>query len=97
MEQPESSAAQQITPADQHVHSSKFQNIGRCNSFAVLPNIPCPKECRIVRQLLVDHALFWVKGYLGHKPQTTSYILHIKELESHIAKSAYIRRKKLAD
>ncbi|GKC45104.1 hypothetical protein Tco_1062826, partial [Tanacetum coccineum] len=28
-----------------------------CNNYAVLPNIPCPRECRIVWQLLVDHAL----------------------------------------
>ncbi|GJW79595.1 retrovirus-related pol polyprotein from transposon TNT 1-94 [Tanacetum coccineum] len=32
-------------------------SIGRCNNYAVLPNIPCPKECKIVGQLLVDHAL----------------------------------------
>ncbi|GJU61829.1 hypothetical protein Tco_1243664 [Tanacetum coccineum] len=57
MEQPQSSAAQQITPADQLVHSSKFQIVVRYNNMAVLPNIPCPKECRIVGKLLVDHAL----------------------------------------
>ncbi|GKC78154.1 hypothetical protein Tco_1128928, partial [Tanacetum coccineum] len=51
MEQP-----QQIIPADQLV-TSKYQSIGRCNNYAVLPNIPCPKECKIVGQLLVDHAL----------------------------------------
>ncbi|GKB75759.1 hypothetical protein Tco_0942654, partial [Tanacetum coccineum] len=28
-----------------------------CNNKAILPNIPCLKECRIVGQLLVDHAL----------------------------------------
>ncbi|GJY54950.1 retrovirus-related pol polyprotein from transposon TNT 1-94 [Tanacetum coccineum] len=52
MEQP-----QQITPADQFVHSSKFQEVGRCNNYASLLNIPCPKECKIFGQLLVDHAL----------------------------------------
>nr|GEY74561.1 hypothetical protein [Tanacetum cinerariifolium] len=52
MEQP-----QQITLADQLVHSSKFQEVGRCNNYVVLPNIPCPKECRIVGKLLVDHAI----------------------------------------
>ncbi|GJU49586.1 hypothetical protein Tco_1219141 [Tanacetum coccineum] len=55
MEQPQSSNAQQITPADQLVHSSKFQIVGKCNNKAVLPNVPCLKECRIVGQLLVDH------------------------------------------
>ncbi|GKC03455.1 hypothetical protein Tco_0995065 [Tanacetum coccineum] len=25
--------------------------------MAVLPNIPCPKDCRIVRKLLIDHAI----------------------------------------
>ncbi|GJV85770.1 hypothetical protein Tco_1525668 [Tanacetum coccineum] len=29
----------------------------RCNNNAVLQNIPCPKECKIVGQTLVDHAL----------------------------------------
>ncbi|GJY84197.1 hypothetical protein Tco_0497573 [Tanacetum coccineum] len=56
MEQPQSSVAQQITPTNQLVHSSKFQTVGRCNNKVVLPNIPCLKECRIVGQLLVDHA-----------------------------------------
>ncbi|GJT15319.1 hypothetical protein Tco_0874025 [Tanacetum coccineum] len=51
MEQP-----QQIIPADQLV-TSKYQSIGRCNNYVVLSNIPCPKECKIVGQLLVDHAL----------------------------------------
>ncbi|GJV99250.1 hypothetical protein Tco_1554502 [Tanacetum coccineum] len=50
MEQP-----QQITPADQLVHTSKFQEVGRCNNYAALPNILCLKECRIVGKLLVDH------------------------------------------
>ncbi|GJS97513.1 copia protein [Tanacetum coccineum] len=31
--------------------------VGRCNNYAALPNIPFPKECRVVGQLLVDHAL----------------------------------------
>ncbi|GJR43004.1 hypothetical protein Tco_1311107 [Tanacetum coccineum] len=57
MEQPQSFVAQQITPANQLVHSSKFQTVRRCNNMVVLPNIPCPNECRIVGQLLVDHAL----------------------------------------
>ncbi|GJU15376.1 hypothetical protein Tco_1143342 [Tanacetum coccineum] len=52
MEQP-----QQITPVDHLVHLSKFQEVERCNNYATLPNIPYPKECKIVRKLLVDHAL----------------------------------------
>ncbi|GJV94372.1 retrovirus-related pol polyprotein from transposon TNT 1-94 [Tanacetum coccineum] len=43
--------------ADQLVHSSKFQEVGRCKNYVELPNIPCLKECKIVGQLLVDHAL----------------------------------------
>ncbi|GKE21450.1 hypothetical protein Tco_1432962, partial [Tanacetum coccineum] len=31
--------------------------VGRCNNMAVLPNIPCLKECRIVGKLLVGHAI----------------------------------------
>ncbi|GKB45462.1 hypothetical protein Tco_0896215 [Tanacetum coccineum] len=31
--------------------------VGRWSNKALLPNIPCLKECRIVGQLLVDHAL----------------------------------------
>ncbi|GJS13820.1 hypothetical protein Tco_0408292 [Tanacetum coccineum] len=42
--------------ADQLV-TSKYQSIGRCNNYAVLPNISCPKECNIVGKLLVDHPL----------------------------------------
>ncbi|GKD88198.1 hypothetical protein Tco_1363705 [Tanacetum coccineum] len=51
MEQP-----QQIILVDQLV-TSKYQGFRRCNNYAVLPNILCPKECKIVGQLLVDHAL----------------------------------------
>ncbi|GJV10775.1 hypothetical protein Tco_1352316 [Tanacetum coccineum] len=43
--------------ADQLVHLSNQASIGRCNNKETLPNIPCPKECRIVGQILVDHAL----------------------------------------
>ncbi|GJU32017.1 hypothetical protein Tco_1175606 [Tanacetum coccineum] len=35
----------------------EVKDIGKCNNMAVLPNIPCPRECRNVGQLLVDHAL----------------------------------------
>ncbi|GKF09880.1 hypothetical protein Tco_0044104, partial [Tanacetum coccineum] len=28
-----------------------------CNNKTTLPNIPCPKECKIVGQILADHAL----------------------------------------
>nr|GEY24360.1 hypothetical protein [Tanacetum cinerariifolium] len=34
MKQPQSSAAQQIIPVDQLVHSSKFQSVGRYNNIA---------------------------------------------------------------
>ncbi|GJW86569.1 hypothetical protein Tco_0161909 [Tanacetum coccineum] len=47
---------QQIILADKLV-TTKYQGIGRCNNYAVLPNISCPKECKIVGWLLVDHAL----------------------------------------
>ncbi|GJX39355.1 hypothetical protein Tco_0252658 [Tanacetum coccineum] len=57
MEQLQSSIAQQITPADQLVHSSKYQTIGRCNNYTTIPNIQCLRESRIVGQLLFDHAL----------------------------------------
>ncbi|GKG33931.1 hypothetical protein Tco_0434090, partial [Tanacetum coccineum] len=46
---------QQVIPADQLV--TKYQRIGRCNNFAILQNIPCSEECKIVGILLVDHAL----------------------------------------
>ncbi|GJU50523.1 hypothetical protein Tco_1220078 [Tanacetum coccineum] len=57
MEQPQSSAVQQITPFDQLIHLSKFQTVKKFNNMMVLLNIPCPKECRIVGQLLVHHDL----------------------------------------
>nr|GEV37792.1 hypothetical protein [Tanacetum cinerariifolium] len=43
MEQP-----QQITPADQLIHTSKYQTVGRCNNYAVLPNILCSKDFKQV-------------------------------------------------
>ncbi|GKC65544.1 uncharacterized mitochondrial protein-like protein [Tanacetum coccineum] len=42
---------------ERNCHILKYQTTGRCNNYAVLPSIPCPKECKIVGQLLVDHAL----------------------------------------
>ncbi|GJU79671.1 hypothetical protein Tco_1282036 [Tanacetum coccineum] len=50
---------QQIIPVDQLV-TIKYQAVGRCNNYAVLTNIMCPKECKIVGQLLVDHPLSYV-------------------------------------
>ncbi|GKC90741.1 hypothetical protein Tco_1151390, partial [Tanacetum coccineum] len=46
---------QQVIHVDQLV--TKYQRIGRCNNFAMLQNIPCLEECKIVGILLVDHAL----------------------------------------
>nr|GEU56893.1 hypothetical protein [Tanacetum cinerariifolium] len=43
--------------ADQLVHPSNRVTVGRCNNKVIHPNIPCPKECRIFGQLLIDHAL----------------------------------------
>ncbi|GJV36871.1 hypothetical protein Tco_1409348 [Tanacetum coccineum] len=51
------SYAQPYIPADQLVRTNKYQHIGRCNNYAVLTNVPCLKECKIVLKLLVDHAL----------------------------------------
>ncbi|GJX20977.1 hypothetical protein Tco_0223654 [Tanacetum coccineum] len=42
--------------ADQLV-TTKYQSIRQCNNYAVLQNIPCPKERNIVGKLLVDHTL----------------------------------------
>ncbi|GKA33964.1 hypothetical protein Tco_0720393 [Tanacetum coccineum] len=47
---------QQILLADQLV-STKYQSIRRCNNYTVPQNIPFLKECKIVGQILVDHAL----------------------------------------
>ncbi|GJS06650.1 hypothetical protein Tco_0363446 [Tanacetum coccineum] len=47
---------QPIIPADQLV-STKYQGIGRCNNYAMLQNIPCSVECKIVGQILIDHDL----------------------------------------
>ncbi|GKD59525.1 hypothetical protein Tco_1297034 [Tanacetum coccineum] len=51
MEQP-----QQIISADQLV-TTKYQSIRRYNNYVVLQNIPCSKDCKIMGQILVDHAL----------------------------------------
>ncbi|GJR06973.1 hypothetical protein Tco_0529957 [Tanacetum coccineum] len=42
--------------------------IGRCNNYAMLQNIPCPKECKIVGQLLVDHALSYALTAIADIP-----------------------------
>ncbi|GJT89536.1 hypothetical protein Tco_1078381 [Tanacetum coccineum] len=47
--------AQQIILAAQLV--SKFKGIRRCNNYDVLQSIPCSPECKIVRQILLDHLL----------------------------------------
>ncbi|GJX86618.1 hypothetical protein Tco_0337392 [Tanacetum coccineum] len=57
MEQLQSSSSQQITPANELVPLNYQVSIGRCNNKTTLPNIPCPKECRIVGKILKDHAL----------------------------------------
>nr|GEV48270.1 hypothetical protein [Tanacetum cinerariifolium] len=46
---------QQIILVDQLV--PKFQIIRRCNNYAMLQNISCSPECKIMRQLLLDHPL----------------------------------------
>nr|GEU99277.1 hypothetical protein [Tanacetum cinerariifolium] len=36
---------------------SLHTHIGRCNNYDVLQSIPCSPECKIVRQILLDHPL----------------------------------------
>ncbi|GKE46927.1 hypothetical protein Tco_1478185, partial [Tanacetum coccineum] len=33
----------------------KYHTIGRCNNYAMLQSIPCSPECKIIRQILLDH------------------------------------------
>ncbi|GJX42135.1 hypothetical protein Tco_0257125 [Tanacetum coccineum] len=73
MEQPQSSDTQQNTSADQLVRSSKFQEVERCNNYAVLPNIPCPRECRFVGKLLVDHARSYALTTTTNIPAIVGY------------------------
>ncbi|GJZ26426.1 retrovirus-related pol polyprotein from transposon TNT 1-94 [Tanacetum coccineum] len=47
--------AQQVIPVAQLV--PKYPIIRRCNNYAVLQSIPCSPECKIVRQILLDHPL----------------------------------------
>ncbi|GJV55343.1 hypothetical protein Tco_1456348 [Tanacetum coccineum] len=47
---------QQIILADQLV-CTKYQGIVRCNNYALLQNIPCSVECKIIGHILIDHAL----------------------------------------
>ncbi|GKA95565.1 hypothetical protein Tco_0817603 [Tanacetum coccineum] len=35
----------------------QYKSIERCNNYAVLQSIPCSPECKIVRQILLDHPL----------------------------------------
>ncbi|GJS51313.1 integrase, catalytic region, zinc finger, CCHC-type containing protein [Tanacetum coccineum] len=46
---------QQVVPAAQLV--PRYHTIGRCNNYAVLHNIPCSPECKIVGKILLDHPL----------------------------------------
>nr|GEU35496.1 copia protein [Tanacetum cinerariifolium] len=43
-------AQQQVIPTDELV-TTKYQIVGRCNNYAMLQNIPCSKECKIVGTL----------------------------------------------
>ncbi|GJR12944.1 hypothetical protein Tco_0795596 [Tanacetum coccineum] len=45
--------AQHVIPAAQLV--PQYKPIGRCNNYAVLQNIPCSHECKIVGLILIDH------------------------------------------
>ncbi|GJW22767.1 hypothetical protein Tco_0033389 [Tanacetum coccineum] len=82
MEQP-----QQITPANQLVHSSKYQTVRRCNNYALLLNILCLRVCWIMGQLLVDHALSYALTatadvpavYLQHFWKTVKQVLNANE------------------
>ncbi|GKD64500.1 hypothetical protein Tco_1306608, partial [Tanacetum coccineum] len=47
--------AQHVIPATQLV--PQYKTIGRCNNYAVSHSIPCSPECKIVRQILLDHPL----------------------------------------
>ncbi|GJR74029.1 hypothetical protein Tco_0086394 [Tanacetum coccineum] len=47
--------AQHMIPTAQLV--PQYKSIGRCNNYAMLQSIPCSPECKIVRQILLDHPL----------------------------------------
>ncbi|GKC48545.1 hypothetical protein Tco_1071290 [Tanacetum coccineum] len=44
-----------VIPAAQLV--PRYHTIGRCNNYAVLQNIPCSPECKIIEKILLDHPL----------------------------------------
>ncbi|GJV02132.1 hypothetical protein Tco_1335701 [Tanacetum coccineum] len=46
---------QQVIPVAQLV--PRYNTIGRCNNYVMLKSIPCSPECKIVRQILLDHPL----------------------------------------
>ncbi|GKD57093.1 hypothetical protein Tco_1290480 [Tanacetum coccineum] len=47
--------AQHVIPTAQLV--PQYKPIERCNNYAVLQNIPCSPECKIVGLILLDHCL----------------------------------------
>ncbi|GJZ27033.1 hypothetical protein Tco_0571286 [Tanacetum coccineum] len=77
---------QQIIPTDQIV--PKFQSIERCNNYVVLKNIPCSVECKIVGQILIDHALSYALTatadvspvYLQKFWKTVSKVVNTKDI-----------------
>ncbi|GKA59669.1 hypothetical protein Tco_0758982 [Tanacetum coccineum] len=58
--------AQQIISADQLV--PKFQGFRRCNNYAVLQNIPCSPECKIVGHIILDHPLSYALTAIADVP-----------------------------
>ncbi|GJU01527.1 integrase, catalytic region, zinc finger, CCHC-type containing protein [Tanacetum coccineum] len=46
---------QQVITAAQLV--PRYHTIGRCNNYVMLQSIPCSPECKIIRQILLDHPL----------------------------------------
>ncbi|GJW75821.1 hypothetical protein Tco_0135191 [Tanacetum coccineum] len=63
--------AQNVIPADQLV--TEVKPIERCNNYAVLQSISCSPECKIVRQLLLDHLLSYALTATDDVPVVVGY------------------------
>ncbi|GJV25807.1 hypothetical protein Tco_1378502 [Tanacetum coccineum] len=69
----------QLVPVEFHI------TIGNCNSRAILPNLPCPKLCKIIGQILNTHPIraeyttieefVRIIGYEGEAPTALKFAI----------------------
>nr|GEV85252.1 hypothetical protein [Tanacetum cinerariifolium] len=69
------------------------RGIGRCNNYVVLQSIPCLPECKIVRQILLDHPLSYALIATADVPVV--YLQQFKKIVSKVSDTKDTIRLKL--